>query len=113
MPTIISATIFSDAEKWITENIKDVYVDNVSAVYPVAKFNPEGTKIKDIEEGTSKICKMADYVDALRLLVEQIGVTLFVGGLKSPVQLLDLGNWDAEVVDAFYQLVYRKEVIYG
>jgi len=56
---------------------------------------------------------MADYVDALRLLVEQIGVTLFVGGLKSTVQLLDLGNWDAEVVDAFYQLVYRKEIIYG
>jgi len=113
MTTVISAIIFPDAEKWITENIKNIYVDNVSAVYPVQKFNPKGTKIKDIEEDTSKICTMADYVDALRLLVEQIGVTLFVGGLKSTVQLLDLGNWDAEVVDAFYQLVYRKEIIYG
>lgn len=113
MPTAISVAIFPDAEKWITDNVRDFYVDNVSAVYPVTKFNPEGTTLTDSEEGTRKVCTMADYVDALRLLCEQIGTTLFVGGLKSPIQLLDAGNWDAEVVDAFYQLVYRKEVIYG
>ena len=39
--------------------------------------------------------------------------TLNVGGLKTMSDLMELGNWDAEVVDAAIQCAIFGEVIYG
>jgi hypothetical protein len=38
---------------------------------------------------------------------------LFVGCIQNPMDLTDVSNWDAEVVDAYFQLLYHGEVIYG
>lgn len=118
----IQLTIFEDAEKWLRENFRDLGWDSVAAVYPLESFNPDRgeklgrtgeTKYEDREEASTKFCSMSDHVRALQLLCEQIGRTLFVGGLKSPFDLIDAGNWDVEVVDAYFQLVYHGKVIYG
>ena len=114
MPTPITLTVFEDADAWLRENVRDLMADGVSVVYPNEPIVPGiGTEYVDTEEETRKYCLWSDHIDALQLLTEQIGRTLFVGGLKSPFDLVEPGNWDAEVVDAFFQLVYRKEVIYG
>ena len=92
----------------------DMTTDNISAVFPIGKINFEGeTPWTDFEEQKHKSLTMTDYVKALELLCQQVGKTLFVGGIKSPSDLIDAGNWDAEVVDAFYQLAFHGEVIYG
>jgi hypothetical protein len=110
----IAVQIFPDAKAWLIENLPDPAVDSVAAVYPLIEFNPNGpTTYRDEEENTEKECSLDDHVRALRLLAEQVGNTLFVGSLTSPLQLTDTSNWDVEVVDAFYQLVYHGEVIYG
>jgi hypothetical protein len=110
----VAIQIFPDAKAWLIENLPDMFVDGVAAVYPITTFNPNGlTTYRDEEEETEKECTLDDHVQALQLLVEQVGKTLFVGSLTSPLQLTDAGNWDIEVVDAYYQLVYRGEVIYG
>lgn len=112
--TAISCKIFDDAEAWIRENVPDMAADSVACVYPITEFNAEWVRsYRDDEDDERKACTMADHVKALQLLCEQIGRTLFVGGIKSPVDLIDAGNWDAEAVDAYWQLVYRGEVIYG
>lgn len=114
MKTQITAVIFEDAEQWLRENVPMMGGDQICAVRPMQEFNPDGmTKYEDIEEETEKECDMAAHVKALQLLGDKIGRTLFVGGLKSPHELTDYCNWDVEVVDAFWQLVYRGEVIYG
>ncbi len=128
----ISVVIFEDADKWLRENLPDMHADSVACVYPLTRFYPDGhTPYVDREELTEaqyeaiqsgdslagitaiKQLTMADHLRALLLLSEQVGDTLFVGGLKSPKDLVDPGNWDVEVVDAFYQLVYYGRVIYG
>ncbi len=111
----ISVEIFPDAEKWLKENLGDLTIDNVACVVPNKPLNKQGfyPEYIDNEENKTKAATMADHVKALQLLCEQIGVKLFVGGLKSPLQLLDAGNWDAEVADAFFQFVMLGEVIYG
>lgn len=112
--TTITLTVFPDAEAWIRENVPDFGGDRVCAVRPTSPFNPDGlTAYEDIEEGTAKECTFADHVTALQKLCEMVGVNLFVGGVKSPLELVDPGNWDVEVVDAYWQLVYRGEVLYG
>lgn len=111
----VTVTIFPDADKWLRENLADMTFDNVAAVVPTdSPLNLGGdNEYKDHEDGTTKMCSWDDHLKALDLLAQKIGKTLFVGGLKSPTELADAGNWDVEVVDAFYQLVYRQEVIYG
>jgi hypothetical protein len=112
--TAINATIIPDAEAWIKENINDLLVDNVSAVYPTNHGEDFSIKLYDEEEETAKTFSLADQVVALQKLADEIGGNrLFVGGLKSPTQLEDPCNWDTEVIDAFYQLIYHGEVIYG
>ena len=112
--TTITAILFENAESWLKENVPDMEADGVSAIRPVTAFNAEGTtRYKDSEEGTSKDCTMADHVQALKLLCDSVGKTLFVGGIKSPIDLVDPCNWDSEVYDAFFQYVMLGEVIYG
>ena len=114
MSTAISIRIFPDAEKWLRENVPSMESDSVSCVRPRGPFKPRGkTEYEDLEEGTTKLCSFQDHVRALQLLCEQVGSTLFVGGIKSPRDLEDPCNWDAEVVDAYWQLVYYGKVIYG
>ena len=113
--TTIKATIFNDAESFLTENITKFHVDNVSSVFPVKGDLQEGSVvyIDDYEE-TKKTKNMTDHVKALRKLVKLIDdKKLFVGGITSSSELTDPCNWDVEVADAFFQLVYHGEVIYG
>lgn len=113
--TQIIAPIFEDAEAWIKENRPDMYVDGVAVVYPVSKFRPDSvTSYRDEEENSQKALTMADHVRGLKQLVDLISnKKLFVGGITNPMDLTDGCNWDVEVVDAYYQLVYHGEVIYG
>lgn len=113
--TEIKSTIFPDAEAWLTENMLYFEVDSIAAVYPVTTFNPDGlTRYCDAEEGTTKERSMEDHVLALRKLCELVdGKKLFVGGVRGSMELTDGLNWDIEVVDAYFQLVYYGEVIYG
>jgi hypothetical protein len=112
--TEIKATIFTNAEEWLRNEIPDFTLDSVAAVYPEGRIDLDGlTRFIDEEEGSSKFLYMTHYVRALRLLTEQVGQTLFVGGIRSQHDLKDGANWDVEVVDAFYQLAYHGEVIYG
>lgn len=56
--------------------------------------------------------KMAEM--GVVLVIKQVlAGTLCVGGLKTMSDLLELGNWDAEVVDAAIQCAIFGEVIYG
>ena len=113
--TQISTVIIEDAEAFIKENYDYMCTDRIAAVYPCSKFNPDGiTKYYDEEEDVTKDCTMADHVRALVKLVDLVSnKQIFVGGVTNPMDLLDLGNWDTEVVDAYYQLIYHDEVIYG
>lgn len=115
MRTKIDIVVFPDAEQWLEDNLKDIHTDRVAAVYPTSVYSKShnGARYRDDEENTERWCSIKDHIDALHLLCEQIGRTLFVGGIKSPFDLLDAGAWDAEVADAYYQLVYYKEVRYG
>ena len=110
----ISITIFEDAEAWLIENLPDMCSDNICGVIPITGFDPYGlTTYKDFEEGSIKKCTMQDHIKALQLLCDQVGQTIFVGGIKNSKELTDAGNWDIEVVDAYWQLVYYGKVIYG
>lgn len=112
--TPITLTIFPDAETWLITNADDLATDRVAAVYPTSSFHPRGlTHYRDQETGKKYRCNMEAHVKALQLLCEQIGRTLFVGGIKSPYDLTDPGSWDVEVVDAYFQLVCLGEVVYG
>lgn len=111
----ISVTVFEDADKWLRDNLGDMTWDSVAAVVPTdSPLNLGGeNEYEDREDGTKKMCSWDDHLKALDLLAQKIGKTLFFGVLKSPTELADPCNWDVEVVDAFYQLVYRQDVIYG
>lgn len=123
MATKIQTTLFEDAEAWITENMPNMAVDAVASVYPVEPINAETLKGSirfaddndsgDPKDYTVKDLTMPDFVKGLQLLCDQIGVSLFVGEIKSPRQLEDAGNWDVEVVDAYFQLCMNGKVIYG
>jgi hypothetical protein len=112
--TTINATIIPDAEAWLKENIKDMSSDSVSAVYVTGINTDFSITLFDEEEGQKKSFTLEQQVVALQKLADEIaGKRLFVGCLKSPTQLADPCNWDVEVADAFFQLVYHGEVIYG
>jgi hypothetical protein len=123
--TPITVTIFEDAETWLRENVENMFVDSVAAVRPTEEINLDGeTEMEDVEEvggkdedglplPLTKKVTMEDWVRGLRQLCEEVGKTLWVGGLKGPYQLTDFGNWDVEVTDAYFQLVFRGEVLYG
>ena len=111
----ITAQIIPDAEAWLRENIRDLTADSVCSIHPVDEINldAETTYIDRVDDST-KTATMQDHVNALQKLADLIGAKqLFVGELKSPTDLIDPCNWDAEVVDAFRQLVFHGEVIYG
>lgn len=124
MPTTITIPVLDDAEKWIRDNFHDLMTDTVCSVLPDHKVDLDGgTRWTDSEEDSDKTLYMADYVKGLNFLFNQIGRKwkdekghdrgLFVGGITNPHDLLDPCNWDAEVVDAYFQLCYHGEVIYG
>lgn len=120
----IRLTVFPDPVQWLVENIDDFCWDRVSSVYPIDIIVEGGGELKptkfvdrDGETGEQipipKTIGQDEMVKALKLLTEQIGRTLFVGCIKNPFELTDPCNWDAEVVDAYWQLCYYGEVIYG
>lgn len=113
--TTINAPIFTDAEAWIKENRPDMFVDGLAAVYPTTKFGPDGfTAYYDEEEDRTELKTLADHVEALQKLVNLVSEgKLWVGGIKNPFELADPCNWDVEVVDAYFQLLFHGEVIYG
>lgn len=111
--TAITTVLFPDAEAWLKENMENMPQDNVCSIGH-NKLKLDGkTHFFDGEDESDKSLEMSDFVKALQLLCDQIGKTLFVGCLTNPHDLLDLCNWDPEVTDAFYQLAYHGEVIYG
>lgn len=119
MATKIQATLFEDAEAFLRGEvsgfISTLSMDNVTSFrYRSGNLKTMTFDLEDIEEGTKKTLDMGDLVKALQLLTDQIGVKVFVGGQGfGPRDLQDPGNWDVEVVDAFFQLAYHGEVIYG
>jgi hypothetical protein len=127
MPTQITIPVLDDAEAWIRENFHDLFTDSVCSVLPDNVVNLDGktrwTDSYDDAEVPEKMLGMEDYIKGLSLLFNQIGRKwkdekgndrgLFVGGITNPHDLLDPGCWDAEVVDAYFQLCYYGDVIYG
>lgn len=112
--TAINAVILPDAEKFLEENIGDFCPDGVSAIYPTENWANGDITLYDEEESEGKTFTRAQQVAALQKLADEIsGKRLFVGGIENPADLADPCNWDVEVVDAFYQLIYHGEVIYG
>src|SRR5688500_17074993 len=113
--TQINITVFPNAEAWLKENLEYMATDNIAAVYPT---NVDADKIEatyfDEEEGLEKSVGKERHVEMLAELVRLISEEkLFVGGIKNPMDLTDTGNWDVEVADAYFQLLYHGEVIYG
>lgn len=113
--TQITAPIFSDAEAFLKDLLPDMYTDNIAAVYPDGKLTEDfGRSYFDEEEEESKFVTFEGHVEALKELVRLVSEKkLFVGGIKNPTDLAEDVNWDAEVVDAYFQLCYHGEVIYG
>lgn len=113
--TAITLTIFPDAEKWLRENLEQyIATDRVACVVLTGELDLDGlTRYTDTETDLDYDRDLAAHVRALQLLCEQVGRTLFVGGVKSPYDLTDPGNWDVEVADAYFQLVALGEVVYG
>lgn len=115
MATKITIEVFPNAEAWLRKNLPNMTADTVACVRPSGRLNVRtlACAYEDVEEGTKKDCTLEDHVRALRQLAELVGVKLFVGGIKNPRELVAPGNWDVEVVDAYWQLVMLGEVIYG
>lgn len=113
--TAITSVIIPDAEAFIRENIHDFTYDIHSVVYPLTTFQEDGSRSYwDMEEGKRKDVGIIEHVHALRLLAQLIDEKkLHVGGLKSAIELIDPCNWDVEVVDSYFQLIFHGEVIYG
>lgn len=115
MSKAISVVVFEDPEAWLREHLPDMTIDSVACVYPIEPFNPNyKTTYEDCEENKKSEHNMNDHIEALKLLVNNIASKkLFVGGIKNPLDLVDPCNWDVEVVDAYYQLVMYKKILYG
>lgn len=115
--TQIISVVFEDAEAWILENLKNMEVDNVAAVYrsgPINLLYGGHTKYTDKEEDSCKDATLEDHVHALKKLCSLIAEKkLFVGGITCPTELTEMENWDVEVTDAYFQLIFHGEVIYG
>lgn len=112
--TQVNVAVFQCAEKWLLENINDMTIDGTTTVRPVEFYKSSKTwRVEDKEEEIEAVLTLNDLVAGLQLLAEQVGDTLHVGGIESPKMLTDGGNWDVEVTDAFWQLAFYGEVIYG
>ena len=113
--TQIKSNIFPDVEAFLKENLRDFFVDNVAAVYPVSDLTDDlVATYEDEEENETKTVDSAGHVAGLRKLCELVDKQeLFVGGVRAAIDLVDPCNWDVEVVDAYFQLLYHGEVIYG
>lgn len=115
--TQIKAVIFENAEEWLKEQLSGGYIatDRIAAVYPVKGVDENfGVTYYDSEEGVEKYVPFEKHVEALVKLVDLVSnKKLFVGGITNPIDLTDTGNWDVEVSDAFFQLCFHGEVIYG
>ena len=114
--TQIVVPIFENAEEWLKENLQYIHCDGISAVYPAKwKFDENfGRKYYDEEENKTKYADFQRHVWALEELTRLIAnKKLFVGGITNPIELTDTSNWDVEVGDAYFQLCYHDEVIYG
>lgn len=109
----IILTVFKNPKEWILKNVPDMTSDRFCCVRPISKLTEKGASYEDIEENIKKFCSMEDHIIALQLLVEKVGRTLFVGCVENPMDLIDPCNWDIEVTDAYWQLVFYKDVIYG
>lgn len=114
----ITATIFPDPLGWLRENANDFWPDSVSSMdrTQINWDEPTVCELRDEEEELTdpKSLTADDLVAALAKLCELVNERkLFVGGVRSAHDLRDGGNWDCEVVDAFWQIAYHGEVIYG
>lgn len=112
--------VFEDAEAFLRAEMDNLLatleMDHVGTIKPqnMAVNLDRFTTYEDREDGSTKDCNLQDHIEALDLLCEKIGnKKLFVGGIKSPLELTDTCNWDVEVVDAYFQLVFFKEIVYG
>lgn len=116
--TAITAPIIADAESWLKDAMPDMFVDGISSVWRTKlhdDFSATYAHLEDEDEAPVMVTKtLADHVKALELLIQQVtDKKLHVGGIKNPVDLTDMCNWDVEVTDAYFQLVVIGEVIYG
>ena len=113
--TQINATIIPDAEAFLLENMPDMEVDRHCAITRSMYGTKAGAATYfDEEENAYKNVTLTEHVVALQKMAELIDAKkLYVGCLDSASELADMANWDVEVVDAFFQLAYHGEVIYG
>jgi len=81
------------------------------------KIAPENMKFVFVdEEGDSKRYTMTikEAEKGVIMLIDKIlNGKLFFTGCKSFADLMDMGNWDSEVVDAMVQCAVLGDVIYG
>lgn len=120
-PRAISAVIFSDPYKWLKDEAEYIcHLDGISSMDVSGDPDMDAavavTVFDECDESQTagKGATPDELVDALRKMCELIdGKKLFVGGLTSSHELTDTGNWDVEVTDAYWQIVYHGEVIYG
>lgn len=118
MGTQIRSLVFEDAEKWLTANLHDLLADPICNIERKKNERPCTYTYRDVEnhEATPKVLDMMGHIVALQLLCDLVlgpEPKLFVGGIKSAADLIEPCNWDAEVVDAYRQLCFYGEIIYG
>lgn len=114
----IISVAFANPLGWLRENLEDMWPDRVSSMGRTdLDWNASVVcSVTDEEEGErfAKRLTADDLVNALRKLCELVDAKkLFVGGVRSSQDLDDAGYWDVEVVDAYWQIAYHGEVIYG
>jgi hypothetical protein len=76
--TAITAPIFTDAEIWLKENLPDMYVDGISAVYRT-KLDKEtftGIYADEEEDDAEKTVTLDDHVEGLKNCLSDVLVTL-------------------------------------
>ena len=66
------------------------------------------------EEAGEHVVTLKEAEKGVAMVIDKImAKKLFVGGIDSIDKLCELGNWDAEVVDACVQCAIFGDVIYG
>lgn len=116
----ITGILIQDPEAWLFKNNVDFIADATCSIVRKGKNLDAGIVYYDNDESCdvpeadrNKLRTMADHIAALQKLFGLVDAKqLHFGGLTS-VHLTDPCNWDAEVVDAYRQILYYGEVIYG
>lgn len=111
----ISVVVFDDPVGWLKEHNDDLFADSV-CVISRAPAEPAGEcryDYTDNEAGITVTADLYDHVSALTMLCEKFNTSFFPGGLNCVEHLLDPAHWDAEIVDAFRQLLVHGDIIYG